>query len=314
MELKKSRQSSTHFQDMFHGDHRQDERREGRTEIRRNNSSHLKQEAPSPKDKSKEYQTNTRRRELEKKTLRELKQPYNDNRNTSKHPPDYQKNIHYSKDRRNGQQMNIKDSKLKETSDKRRWGWAGNELDDPRKYTPDIDYVEMSSMGTSSENEDGSSMAYLHERLQKTSSSSEQYQYNKLYRPNQQAVSRSGSVNRPSPPRSKSLGPTSQAYSMYPNRTQSFTSLYDRGYRGTSLDLRPLRSSGSSQGIYFTETEHVPINTGYDQGGPLSMSLQDVQLMHTSRRTTRQKNGHSLLDLSNVTINDSEIDKVSPCV
>ena len=210
--------------------------------------------------------------------------------------------------------MNIKDSKLKETSDKRRWGWAGNELDDPRKYIPDIDYLEMSSIGTSIEDEDGSSMAYLHERLQKTSSSSEQYQYNKLYRPNQQAVSRSVSVNRPSPPRSKSLGPTSQAYSMYPNRTQSFTSLYDRGYRGTSLDLRPLRSSGSSQGIYFTETEHVPINTGYDQGGPLSMSLQDVQLMHTSRRTTRQKNGRSLLDLSNVTINDSEIDKVSPCV
>ena len=82
MELKKSRQSSTHFQDMFHVDHRQDERREGRTEIRRNNSSHPKQEAPSPKDKSKEYQTNTRRRELEKKTLRELKQPSNDNRNT----------------------------------------------------------------------------------------------------------------------------------------------------------------------------------------------------------------------------------------
>ena len=270
MELKKSRQSSTHFQDMFHGDHRQDERREGRTEIRRNNSSHPKQGAPSPKDKSKEYQTNTRRRELEKKTLRELKQPYNDNRNTSKHPPDYQKNIHYSKDRRNGQQRNIKYSNLKETSDKRCWGWEGNELDDPRKYTPDIDYVEMSSLGTSIEDEDSSSISYFHERLQKTSSSSGQHRYKKLYTPNHQIFSRSRSVNRPSPPRFKSLGPTSQANSIYPNRSQSFASLYDRGYRGTSLDRRPVRSSGSY--LYFTETVHVPIHTGYNQNGPLSMS------------------------------------------
>ena len=88
-------------------------------------------------------------------------------------------------------------------------------------------------------------------------------------------------------------------------------SLHDtrHGYTGgTALDLRPLRTSVSSQGIYFTETGHVPRNAHYDhQAGPKSMSLQDVQL---TRKLSRQKAGASLLDLSNVTINDSEIDKV----
>jgi hypothetical protein len=139
MELKKSRQSSTHFQDMLYGDHRQEERREGRTEIRRHYSSHPNQEAPSSRDKSEEYQTNIRNREYEKETQRELKKLSKESMKTSKDPHGYQRNTQYSIDRRNGRQMDAKDLKLKPTSDKRRWGLVGDELDDSRKNTPDID-------------------------------------------------------------------------------------------------------------------------------------------------------------------------------
>ena len=237
-----------------------------------------------------------------------------------------QKESRSTTERRNSRWTDAEVPNWKITADKRRWGWAGDDFafsgmntsaQRHQPYTKDYMKISPKETTSSSTSEEGSCIAYPHQRIPMSRSNKSSQSYNKLYTPNHRSVSRSRSINKPSPPRAKSLGPFSQPHSIYPSRTQSFTPLYDTGYgsaRGTSLDLRPLRSSGSSQGIYFTETGHVPINTGYDQGGPLSMSLQDVQLMHTSRRTTRQKNGHSLLDLSNVTINDSEIDKVSPCV
>ena len=42
----------------------------------------------------------------------------------------------------------------------------------------------------------------------------------------------------------------------------------------------------------------------------MSVSLQDIQMIANGGRSNRSSTGRSLLDLSNVTINDSEIDKV----
>ena len=325
MESRKSRSSATNFQDKFYGDHtyKKEERREGRSKIRRSDSSHSRREASRSREKSQDFRTNPRRTASVKKVSREPERVPKENRELPRNPDGWQKGSSSTTERRNHRWADAEVPNWKTTPDKRRWGWAGNEFDFSGRNNParthrpyaDMDYVEMSSMDTtsSSTSEECSSVAYPHERLQKTNNSSKPYNYNKLYTPNHRSVSRSRSINRPSPPRAKSLGPTSQPYSIYPSRTQSFTSLYDTRYgvaRGTSLDLRPLRSSVSSQGIFFTETGHVPRNTGYDQEGHVSLSLQDIQMMGQTGRNAQQKIGRSLLDLSNVTINDSEIDKV----
>ena len=171
--------------------------------------------------------------------------------------------------------------------------------------------MKMSSMETtsSSTSQEGSCMAYPHQRIPRTSSNNKAQSYNKLYTQNHRSVSRSRSINRPSPPRAKSHGPFSQPHSIYPSRTQSFTSLYDTGYgsaRGTSLDLRPLQASVSSQGLLLNDAGY-----GYEQYGRVSLSLQDICMLGEGGRHKQRKTGCSLLDLSNVTINDSEIDKVS---
>ena len=168
----------------------------------------------------------------------------------------------------------------------------------------------MSSMETtsSSTSEEGSCMAFPHQRIPRTSSNNKEQSYNKLYKPNHRSVSRSRSIA----PRAKSIGPFAQPHSIYPSRTQSYTSLYDTEYgsaRGTSLDLRPLQNSVSSKGMFFNDTGHVLKNPSYEQYGPISLSLQDICMLGEGGHKQR-KTGRSLLDLSNVTINDSEIDKV----
>ena len=144
-------------------------------------------------------------------------------------------------------------------------------------------------------------MAHPHQRIPMSGSNNKAQSYNKLYTQNHRSVSRSRSINRPSPPRAKSHGPFPQTHPIYPSRTQSFPSLYWYGSaRGTSLDLRPLQASVSSDAGY-----------AYEQYGRISLSLQDICMLGEGGRHKQRKTGRSLLDLSNVTINDSEIDKVS---
>ena len=99
----------------------------------------------------------------------------------------------------------------------------------------------------------------------------------------------------------------------YTNRTQSFSSLYDKESRdrGTSLDLRPLQSSVSSNGLFYPDQEYANRNVDQKRFSNFSRSLQNIQMKDEDARRSRRKSGRSLLDLSNVTINDSEIDKVS---
>ena len=172
--------------------------------------------------------------------------------------------------------------------DRRRWGWAGagagEDLDLVTRQHQSIrtrltnDYVEMSSMDTSSSGSSASSLL--------TISRGGGARWPGGGGGGAHQVSRSRSISRPSPPRAKSVG----NYPVGPSRTHSFTSIYETrssggggggGYYkgGTSLDLRPLRTSLSSQGIFFTETGHLPrqSSSSYDMDGPLSISLQDLQ-------------------------------------
>ena len=89
-------------------------------------------------------------------------------------------------------------------------------------------------------------------------------------------VARAKSISRPSPPRAKSVG------NFPASRAQSFSSLYESSRSVGNLS-RPLRTSLSSHGIFFTETGHVPRQTERparlqsSSEAPLSMSLQDLQ-------------------------------------
>ena len=204
-------------------------------------------------------------------------------------------------------------------ADRRRWGWVGAGTEFERSdfeivshhsnnnnnnrgshnnvksrhhsnhhHQATNDYVDMSSMDTSSTGSEGSSgMAFSRPRHQRRHDPDlldmSRSGYNKIYvrHKQQPSVSRSRSISRPSPPRAKSVG---NYPSGYPSRTHSFTSIYETrsvggGYLkgGTSLDLRPLRTSLSSQGIFFTETGHLPRQSSYDADGPMSISLQDLQ-------------------------------------
>ena len=194
-----------------------------------------------------------------------------------------------------------------QVQDRRRWGWVGGDFEMVNsnnnsrvnnnnhnsiksRHTAN-DYVDMSSMDTSSTASDGSSMMTFtrpaprrsHDRDTDVSRSGSGY--NKIYARHPGPVSRSRSISRPSPPRAKSVGYSSS--SGQPTRTHSFTSIYETrsmgmGYgghgKGTSLDLRPLRTSLSSQGIMFTETGHLPKQPQYEPDmGPVSISLQDLQ-------------------------------------
>lgn len=193
------------------------------------------------------------------------------------------------------------------------------------------DYVDMSSMDTSS-SEESSLLAYSRRRRSgyeihdsrpefESQDQSEIFRsgYNKIYTRHPQPISRSKSINRPSPPRAKSVGYGSSNMG-YQGRTHSFTSIYETrsvggGYlkNGNPIELKPLRTSLSSQGIFFTETGHLPrasnsIHNIQNDHAPHSISLQDLQSSAFSRKSS-ERMGRSMLDLCNVTINDSEIDK-----
>ena len=155
----------------------------------------------------------------------------------------------------------------RDTSDRRRWAWAtAGDFDiinrnQQQSFRQKNDYVDMSSMDTSSSSSDNSSVTTFspHSRPGR----SHGLGYHKIYVRQPQAISRSRSISRPSPPRAKSVGsfPVVQ-----PSRAQSFTSIYE----SRSVDTRPLRTSLSSHGIFFTETGHLPRHSS-------NISLQDLQ-------------------------------------
>ena len=123
----------------------------------------------------------------------------------------------------------------------------------------------MSSMETSSSSDSSSITTVSPPRR---SGRSQALGYHKIYVRHPQAISRSRSISRPSPPRAKSVG----NFPVQPSRAQSFTSIYE----SRSVDTRPLRTSLSSHGIFFTETGHLPRYSTTSEA-PLSMSLQDLQ-------------------------------------
>ena len=205
--------------------------------------------------------------------------------------------------------------------DRRRWAWAtAGDFDIINRNTGQEgsfrarnDYVDLSSMDTSSSSSSDSSVTTFSPQS-RPGRSGQGLGYQKIYvrhsstsqHSQSGAINRSKSISRPSPPRAKSVG------NFPASRAQSFSSLYESSSRSVGNISRPLRTSLSSHGIFFTETGHVPrqlplarLQTSSE--APLSMSLQDLQ---RPSQTAQHKMGRSLLDLSNVTINDSEIDKV----
>ena len=254
----KSRHAPTNFQDKFYHDYpsyRKEERRDGRAKLRRSDSGHSRHRA--------QHRDPGRGRDQSRTAVRRFssQQPGASSRARLDQAPSWRP----------------------PGPDRRRWGWAGagEELDMVTRQQSirtrvTNDYVEMSSMDTSSTGSSASSLL--------TISRGGGARWPGGGGGGAHQVSRSRSISRPSPPRAKSVG----NYPVGPSRTHSFTSIYETrssggggGYYkgGTSLDLRPLRTSLSSQGIFFTETGHLPrqSSSSYDMDGPLSISLQDLQ-------------------------------------
>ena len=176
-----------------------------------------------------------------------------------------------------------------QASDRRRWAWAtAGDFDiinrnnqDHRSFRQRNDYVDLSSMETSSSS-DSSVTTFS---PQSRPSRSQGLGYQKIYVRHSHShshsqsgalVARAKSISRPSPPRAKSVG------NFPASRAQSFSSLYESSRSVGNLS-RPLRTSLSSHGIFFTETGHVPRQTERparlqsSSEAPLSISLQDLQ-------------------------------------
>lgn len=337
------------FQDKFYHDYpsyKKDERRDGRVKIRRSDSSYSRS-----RDKSHE------RRSQPKSNRSGSVKRFSSQQNLDKviQKPGYDANNWNLSQSRNWtvdtgdtwahRHDDTGERYSRDKNDRRRWGWAGAEFElvsnsnnnNNRKGPPSQhgrrkqvtnDYVDMSSMDTSS-SEESSLLAYRRGRrsgyelneprqdFESQDQSEYRHGYNKIYTRHPQPVSRSKSINRPSPPRAKSVGYGSSNMG-YQGRTHSFTSIYETrsvgaGYvkNGNPIELRPLRTSLSSQGIFFTETGHLPrasANNIQNDHAPLSISLQDLQSSAFTRKSS-ERMGRSMLDLCNVTINDSEIDK-----
>jgi len=195
--------------------------------------------------------------------------------------------------------------------DKRRWGWAAGGGKEPMQRRPaaswqgriqqDTDYMEMSSLETlgTSNSSSGDSQHYQPSPHSSASYSSRQYIRKLQNTPasSYQRVSRSRSISR-----SRSMGPA-----VYPVRTQSFSSLADSSYHGgTSLNLKPLRHSLSSQALFYEKPSESlsMLELSRSSGGgrihPPSGSAGRGFRSSPSSNTT-------LLDLKNITVNDSEI-------
>ena len=316
----------TKFQDKFYHDYpsyRKEERREGRdgrAKTRRSDSGRSRnreaRERPREKSSDRDQRPGARPAARSGSVKRFSSQPPERSGRSDVSNWTTQARGHWSR----GQAEQTEDTSWRsgpgpghpQVQDRRRWGWVGRDFEMGNSSNNNNnmsrshnnnhnsiksrhianDYVDMSSMETSSTASDGSSMMTFtrprarrsHDRDTDVSRSGSGY--NKIYARHPGPVSRSRSISRPSPPRAKSVGYSSS--SGHPTRTHSFTSIYEtrsmgtQGYgghsKGTSLDLRPLRTSLSSQGILFTETGHLPKQPSYEPDtGPMSISLQDLQ-------------------------------------
>ena len=324
MERHKSKHGPvTNFQDKFYHDYpsyRKEERRDGRAKVRRSDSGRSRhREASRPRDKSSDRDRRTGARQAARSgsVKRFSSQP--PERSGRSERPDVSNWQTQARGQWSGGQTESVDTSWRSGPgpghqtghqvDRRRWGWVGGDFEMVSSNNNNMsrghnnhnsiksrhvanDYVDMSSMETSSTASDESSMMTFtrprprrsHDRDTDVSRSGSGY--NKIYVRHPGPVSRSRSISRPSPPRAKSVG--NYPSSGHPTRTHSFTSIYESrsvgagGYHtkgGTSLDLRPLRTSLSSQGIFFTETgHHLAKQSSYEPDtGPMSISLQDLQ-------------------------------------
>ena len=248
---RKGRQVVTAFQDKFYYDYpsyKKEERRDGRQKIRRSDSGRSRREVSRSRDKER---------------------PNNGHREGSvkRHRDNWSHQVKSERDNWSHQVRSERD-----TTDRRRWAWATTgdfdiiNRNQQQSFKAKNDYVDMSSMDTSSSSSDSSSVTAF--SPQSRPGRSQGLGYHKIYVRHPQAISRSRSTSRPSPPRAKSVG----NFPIQPSRAQSFTSIYS----SKSVDHRPLRTSLSSHGIFFTETGHLPRYPSTMEA-PLSMSLQDLQ-------------------------------------
>ena len=313
MDRHKSKQI-TNFQDKFYYDYpsyKKDERREGRARLRRSDSAHSRRDVSSnrTRDKSSDGRQghggvtrsgSVKRFSSQQQTHngRDVSRDWGRTRESDDNMWTRERGGHGTRDDNTW----VNDNRG-HGQDRRRWGWAGADFDINNNSSSrggykqsrqaGNDYVDMSSMETSSTASDTSSLMTMTRVRRGDPRSHGHHGYNKIYVRHQPPVSRSRSITRPSPPRAKSVGHHSQ--SGYPaSRTQSFTSIYETrsvgaGYSksGTGLDLRPLRTSLSSQGIFFTETGHLPAQSSYFNDGPMSISLQDLNQSSAFTATTR---------------------------
>ena len=320
MERSKSKHGPvTKFQDKFYHDYpsyRKEERRDGRAKTRRSDSGRSRnRETSRPREKSIDRRPGARPAARSGSVKRFSSQPPERSGRSDVSNWSTQARGQWSRGHTEDNEWRAGPGPgHPQVQDRRRWGWVGGDFEMVSNNNNNNnnnnmsrsnnnnhssiksrhianDYVDISSMETSSTASDGSSMmTFTRPRLRRshdrdTDMSRSGSGYNKIYSRHPGPVSRSRSISRPSPPRAKSVGYSSS--SGHPARTHSFTSIYETrsmgtGYgghrKGTSLDLRPLRTSLSSQGILFTETGHLPKQPSYEPDmGPVSISLQDLQ-------------------------------------
>ena len=270
---RKGRQVVTAFQDKFYYDYpsyKKEERRDGRQKIRRSDSGRSRREVSRSRDK--ERPNNGHREGSVKRHRDNWSQQTRSERDNWSHQVKSERDnwSHQVKSERDNWSHQVRSER--DTTDRRRWAWATTgdfdiiNRNQQQSFKAKNDYVDMSSMDTSSSSSDSSSVTAF--SPQSRPGRSQGLGYHKIYVRHPQAISRSRSTSRPSPPRAKSVG----NFPIQPSRAQSFTSIYS----SKSVDHRPLRTSLSSHGIFFTETGHLPRYPSTMEA-PLSMSLQDLQ-------------------------------------
>ena len=299
---RKGRQAATAFQDKFYYDYpsyKREERRDtSRPKVRRSDSSRSRREVSRSRDKEVRPQTGQRSGSVKRSgrdrqdnwhTQVPGQRVWSDREDRGHHQTSGHQKVWSDREERghhqtsghqrawsdreergshhqsSGHQRVWSDHQHQQASDRRRWAWAtAGDFDMVTRNSQRNDYVDLSSMETSSSSE-SSVMTFS---PQSRPSRSQALGYQKIYVRHSQprAISRSKSISRPSPPRAKSVG------NFPASRAQSFTSIYES--KSVGQGSRPLRTSLSSHGIFFTETGHLP---RVSSEAPLSISLQDLQ-------------------------------------
>ena len=306
---RKGRQASTAFQDKFYYDYpsykREERRDSSRPKVRRSDSSRSRREVsrsrdkearPQPSQRSGSVKRSGRDREDNWHTQAPPQRVWSDREDRGHHQSSGQQRVWSDREDRGHRKVwsdreERGPHQQRRQQDRRRWAWAtAGDFDIINRNTGQEgsfrarnDYVDLSSMDTSSSSSSDSSVTTFSPQS-RPGRSGQGLGYQKIYvrhsstsqHSQSGAISRSKSISRPSPPRAKSVG------NFPASRAQSFSSLYESSSRSVGNISRPLRTSLSSHGIFFTETGHVPrqlplarLQTSSE--APLSMSLQDLQ-------------------------------------